>query len=70
MKAFGSWMIAAWFVVLMGLEGCTTVGTAAERSGDVAGDAARGAGRVAGDAVDETGEAIQDTAETAEDEFE
>lgn len=61
--------IAAICAVLLGMAGCSTVGTAAERTGDVAGNAARGAGSVAGDAVDETGEAIQDTAEEAEDEM-
>jgi hypothetical protein len=54
---------------LLGATGCSTVGTAAERTGDVVGEAARGAGNVAGDAVDHTGEAIQDTSEEAEEEI-
>lgn len=49
--------------------GCSTLGTGAERTGDVAGDAIEGTGDVVGGAVDDAGEAVEDTAETAEDEF-
>ena len=48
--------------------GCTTVGTAADRTGEVVGGAARGAGEVAGDAVEGTGDAIKDTTDAAKDE--
>jgi hypothetical protein len=61
-------MVAILFAGVLAT-GCSTVGTAADRTGEVVGGAARGAGDVAGDAVEGTGDAIQDTAEEAEDEI-
>lgn len=58
-------ILACWLEVT----GCSTVGTAADRTGEVVGGAARGAGRVAGDAAEGTGDAIRDTAEEAEEEL-
>ena len=57
-------LAAGW----LGLPGCSTVGTAADRTGDVVGGAARGAGTGAGDVVEGTGDAIHDTAEKAKEE--
>jgi hypothetical protein len=62
-----SWMTAIMFALALfigpltltlGTSGCSTIGTAAEGTGDVVGGAVEG-----------TGEVIQDTAETAEDEL-
>ena len=59
----------AMFAASLGLMGCTTVGTAADRTGEVIGDAARGAGDVAGDAVEGTGDAVRETSEATKDEI-
>ena len=56
-------------MVSTGSTGCTTVGTAADRTGEVVGGAARGAGNVAGDAVEGTGDAVRDTTNAAEEEI-
>ena len=64
--AFVSALIfAGWF----GLAGCSTVGTAADRTGEVVGGAARGAGNVAGDVVEGTGDAVKDTSNAAKEEM-
>lgn len=50
--------------------GCRTVGTAAGKAGEVAGDTARAAGNAAGTAAHGAGEIVEDTANAAEDEME
>ena len=56
------------FYSSFGTIGCSTVGTAAERTGHTVGHAVKGAGHVAGEAVEDTGEAIDDTAHKAKEE--
>jgi len=69
MKRYPSVLIAALiFVGTLGANGCATVGTAADRTGEVVGNATRGAGNVAGDAVEGTGDAINDTTRRAREE--
>jgi hypothetical protein len=51
-------MLALLLVTSAAASGCSTIGTAAE-----------GTGEVAGDAVEGTGDVIQDTAEQAEDDL-
>ena len=64
-------MLALFIIAPLSLasSGCSTIGTAAEGTGDVAGEAIKDTGEAAGDVVEGTGDVIQDTAETAEDEM-
>lgn len=69
MERYAAILVAALlFVGTFGAIGCATVGTAADRTGEVVGNATRGAGNVAGDAVEETGDAINDTTRKAREE--
>ncbi len=66
MKQFSPVLIAGvFFLCTLGVSGCSTVGTAAERTGRTVGHAVEGAGHVAGEAVEDTGEAIAETAHKA-----
>jgi hypothetical protein len=65
-------LFAATFIIAplsLATSGCSTVGTAAEGTGDVAGQAIEDTGRAAGHAVEGTGDVIRNTAEKAEDEM-
>ena len=71
-----SWFYAtffgAFFIIAplsLATSGCSTVGTAAEGTGDVAGQAIEDTGKAAGHAVEGTGDVIKNTAEKAEDEM-
>ncbi len=70
MKHFSSVLIAGvFFLCTLGVSGCGTVGTAAERTGHTVAQAVEGVGHVAGQAVEDTGEAVDATAHKAKQEL-